>query len=93
MGKDLKVRWGRYTDITVDTLFISYTHTYIHTYTRTYIRTCVLKYIPYIIYVLKYTDKHAYTGPAIGGAGPNWEQFQSAQVPSQLAPRSVLVCT
>ena len=32
-------------------------------------------------------------GPALGGAGPNWEQFQSAQVPSQLAPRSVLVCT
>ena len=27
-------------------------------------------------------------GPALGGAGPNWEQFQSAQVPSQLAPRS-----
>ena len=25
--------------------------------------------------------------------GPSWEQFQSAQVPSQLAPRSVLVCT
>ena len=34
-----------------------------------------------------------YTGPAIGGKGPIWEQFQSAQVPSQLAPRSVLVCT
>ena len=29
------------------------------------------------------------SGPALGGAGPNWEQFQSAQVPSQLAPRSV----
>ena len=29
------------------------------------------------------------TGPALGGAGPNWEQFRSAQVPSQLAPRSV----
>ena len=28
-------------------------------------------------------------GPVLGGAGPNWEQFQSAQVPSQLAPRSV----
>ena len=26
----------------------------------------------------------------LGGAGPNWEQFQSAQVPSQLEPRSVL---
>ena len=26
------------------------------------------------------------TGLALGGAGPNWEQFQSAQVPSQLAP-------
>ena len=24
------------------------------------------------------------------GAGPSWEQFQSAQIPSQLAPRSVL---
>ena len=34
-----------------------------------------------------------YSGPALGGAGPNWEQFQSARVPSQLAPRSVLVCT
>ena len=30
-----------------------------------------------------------YAGPALGGAGPNWVQFQSAQVPSQLAPRSV----
>ena len=29
------------------------------------------------------------TGPALGGAGPNREQFRSAQVPSQLAPRSV----
>ena len=29
------------------------------------------------------------SGPALGGAGSNWEQFQSAQVPSQLAPRSV----
>ena len=28
-------------------------------------------------------------GPALGGAGPNWEQFRSAQVPSQLVPRSV----
>ena len=30
-----------------------------------------------------------YTAPALGGAGPNWEQFRSAQVPSQFAPRSV----
>ena len=30
-----------------------------------------------------------HAGPALGGAGPNWEQFRSAQVPSQLAPRSV----
>ena len=30
------------------------------------------------------------SGPALGGTGSNWEQFQSAQVPSQLAPRSVL---
>ena len=30
-----------------------------------------------------------YTGPALGGAGTNWDQFRSAQVPSQLAPRSV----
>ena len=29
------------------------------------------------------------TGPALGGAGPNCEQFRSAQVPSQLAPRYV----
>ena len=28
-------------------------------------------------------------GPALGGAGPNWEQYRSAQVPSQFAPRSV----
>ena len=28
-------------------------------------------------------------GPALGDAGPNWEQFRSAQVHSQLAPRSV----
>ena len=28
-------------------------------------------------------------GPPLGGAGPNWEPFRSAQVPSQLAPRSV----
>ena len=28
-------------------------------------------------------------GPALGGAASNWEQFRSAQVPSQLAPRSV----
>ena len=30
-----------------------------------------------------------YPGSALGGAGPNWEQFRSAEVPSQLAPRSV----
>ena len=30
-----------------------------------------------------------YSGPALGGAGSNWEQFRSVQVPSQLAPRSV----
>ena len=29
-----------------------------------------------------------YAGPALGGAGTNWEQFQSAQVPSQHTPRS-----
>ena len=28
-------------------------------------------------------------GPALGSAGPNWEQLRSGQVPSQLAPRSV----
>ena len=28
-------------------------------------------------------------GPALGGAGPNLEQFRSAQVPSQHPPRSV----
>ena len=33
-----------------------------------------------------------WSGPASGGAGLNWEQFQSAQIASQLAPRSVLVC-
>ena len=30
-----------------------------------------------------------HVGPALGGAGPNWIQFRFAQVPSQLAPRSV----
>ena len=30
-----------------------------------------------------------WAGPALRGAGPNWEQFRSVQVPSQLAPRSV----
>ena len=29
------------------------------------------------------------SGPALGGAGPNWEQFRSAQVASQLALKSV----
>ena len=29
------------------------------------------------------------SGPALGGAGPNWEQYWSAQVPSRLAPTSV----
>ena len=29
------------------------------------------------------------TGPVLGGVGPKLEQIQSAQVPSQLAPRSV----
>ena len=28
-------------------------------------------------------------GPVLVCAGPNWEQFRLAQVPSQLAPRSV----
>ena len=28
-------------------------------------------------------------GSALVGAGPNWEQFRAAQVPSHLAPRSV----
>ena len=36
---------------------------------------------------LEQTRTH--TGPALGGAGPNWEQFRSAQDPSPLAPRSV----
>ena len=26
---------------------------------------------------------------ALGGAGPNWEQFRSAQVPSQLVPKGL----
>ena len=38
----------------------------------------------------KYIHIYLHTGPALGGAGPSWEQFQSAQVTSQLAPRSVL---
>ena len=28
-------------------------------------------------------------GLALGGVGPNWEEFWSAQVPSHFAPRSV----
>ena len=36
---------------------------------------------------LLYTPSHI--GPALGGAGPNWEQFWSAQIPSQFAPRYV----
>ena len=32
-------------------------------------------------------------GPALGGAEPNWEQFRSAQIPSQTAPRSVIFWT
>ena len=28
-------------------------------------------------------------GPAFGGVGPNWEQFQLAKVPSQHTPKSV----
>ena len=30
-------------------------------------------------------------GPALGGVGPNWEQFRSAQVPNQLAPSPMSV--
>ena len=30
-------------------------------------------------------------GAALGGAGPNWEQFRSAQVPSQFSPRYVIL--
>ena len=33
------------------------------------------------------------TESTLGGAGPNWKQFQSAQVPIQLASRSILVRT
>ena len=48
----------------------------------------VCGYIYYIIScVCMYVRMNA--GPALGGAGPNWEQFWSAQVPSQLALRSV----
>ena len=32
---------------------------------------------------------YRYAGPALGGTGPNREQFRSAHVPSQFAPRSV----
>ena len=31
-------------------------------------------------------------GPILGVVGPNWEQFRSAQVPSQLAQRSAKLC-
>ena len=41
-------------------------------------------------YYIPWNLVYLWVGPALGGAGPNWEQFQSAQVPSQLAPRSVL---
>ena len=34
-------------------------------------------------------DIGLHPGPTLGGAGPNWEQFRSAQVPSLHALRSV----
>ena len=41
------------------------------------------------IYIYIHTHTHTHTGPALGDVRPNREQFRSAQVPSQLAPRSV----
>ena len=44
------------------------------------------------IYLLEYINSahvEMKAGPALVGAGPNWEQFRSAQVPSQLAAMSV----
>ena len=35
------------------------------------------------------TDGALVAGPVLGGAEPSWEQFRLAQVPSQLAPRTV----
>ena len=43
----------------------------------------VLLYIIFILGIL------VHPWSTLGGAGPNWEKFQSAQVPSQLAPRSL----
>ena len=49
--------------------------------------------IPQLINIIfKTYYKAIQPGLALGGAGPNWEQFQSAQVPSQLAQMSVFVC-
>ena len=53
---------------------------YVCMYVWTYIRTYVCMYV-----CMYGCDVQA--GPALGGAGHNWEQFRSTQVPSQLAPR------
>ena len=50
------------------------------------------KYIhKYFILLAKCSIVPLYHWQALVGAGPNWEQFRSAQVPSQLAPRSVVL--
>ena len=54
--------------------------------------TFVRSLIEYLLLVGRQSSQKRflyYPGSALGGAGPNWEQFRSAEVPSQLAPRSV----
>ena len=57
-----------------------------------YSQFCISKgFIKYIFFIHNsyvFLIHNSVTEP-LGGAGPNWEQFRSAQVPSQLAPRSV----
>ena len=56
-------------------------------------RSVITDYCVSVVSILGAARVSTHPGPASGGAGPNWEQFQSAQVAGQLAPRSVLVCT
>ena len=51
------------------------------------VHVCACVCVCVCMYVYMYVCMYA--GPTLGGAGPNCEQFRSAQVPSQLAPRSV----
>ena len=52
-------------------------------------RDCVQECVNNPYFFVRKAKKSKLTKPALGGAGPNWEQFRSAHIPSQLAPRSV----